>query len=137
MLLQPYLLVKLLFVCIFFQIHQIKDTMDAAIQKMNEILARVHHEPSMTAAAIADESEVEKVTTDGGSLESDEFVLEADGSFIVVQDENMDQTDQEDKIQIERTSVEFSSDPYLVEWPWISVVFTSSWGQWLFGSDEQ
>lgn len=111
--------------------------MDAAIQKMSEILERVHHKPPNTIAAIpVDDAEVKK-ETDSGSLEDADFVSEADRSFIVVQDENMDQTDQEDKRQIERTSAEFSSDPYLMEWPWISVVFTSSLGQWLFGSDEQ
>ena len=113
--------------------------MDAAIQRMNAILERVHHKPSDTAATIpVDNSEVEKVTADGSSLEDADFVSEADGSFIVVQDDNMDQTDQEVKRQIEGTSVELSSDPpLLVKWPWISVVFTSSWGQWLFGSDEK
>ena len=128
-----------MFVCVFFQIHQIKDTMDAAIQRMNAILKHVHHKPSDTAATIAvDNSKVEKVTADGSSLEDADFVSEADGSFIVVQDDNMDQTDQEVKRQIEGTSVELSSDPpLLVKWPWISVVFTSSWGQWLFGSDEK
>ena len=112
--------------------------MDAAIQRMNAILERVHHKPSDTAATIAvDNSKVEKVTADGSSLEDADFVSEADGSFIVVQDDNMDQTDQEVKRQIEGTSVELSSDDLLVKWPWISVVFTSSWGQWLFGSDEK
>ena len=112
--------------------------MDAAMQRMSEILERVHHKPPNTAAAIpVDDAEVEIVTTDGSSLNDADFVSEADGSFTVVHDENTDQTDQENKRQIERTSVEFSSDPYLVDWPWISVVFTSSWGQWLFGSDEQ
>lgn len=111
--------------------------MDAAMHRMSEILERVHHKPPNTTAAIpVDDAEVIK-ETDGGSLEGADFVSEADGSFIAVQDENMDQTDEEDKRQIERTSVEFSSDPYFMEWPWISVVFTSSWRQWFFGSDEK
>lgn len=119
------------------EVHQIKDMMDAAMQRMSEILERVHHKPPNTTAAIpVNDAEVIK-ETDGGSLEDADFVSEADGSFIAVQDENMDQTDEEDKRQIERTSVEFSSDPYFMEWPWISVVFTSSWGQWFFGSDEK
>ena len=112
--------------------------MDAAIQRMNAILERVHYEPQNAAAAIpVDDLEAEKVTTDGGSLEDGDLVSEADGSFIVVQYENMAQTDQEVKSQVEGTSVELTSDPFLVEWPWISVVFTSSWGQWLFGNNEK
>jgi len=120
------------------EIHQIKDTMDAAMERMNEILEVVHHEPPNTAAAIpVDNTEVEKVTIASGSLEAAEFLSEVDTSLADVQDENMDQTDQGVKRQIEGTSAEVSSDAFLVEWPWISVVFTSSWGQWLFGSDEQ
>lgn len=112
--------------------------MDAAMQRMNEILEVVHHEPPNTAAAIpVDNTEVEKVTIASGSLEAAEFLSEIDTSLADVQEENMDQTDQGVKRQIEGTSAELSSDPFLVEWPWISVVFTSSWGQWLFGSDEQ
>ena len=112
--------------------------MDAAMQRMTEILERVHHEPPNTAAAIpVDNTEIEKVTTDSGLLKAAEFASEVDTSLAVVQDENMDQTDQGVKRQMEGTSVELSSDPFLVKWPWISVVFTSSWGQWLFGSDEQ
>ena len=112
--------------------------MDAAMQRMNEILERVHHEPSNTASAIpTDNLEVEKVVTDGGSLEDAELVSEADGTRTVGQNKTVDQENQEVKSYMEGTSAEVFSDPFFVERPWISVVFTSSWGQWLFGSDEQ
>jgi len=106
---------------------------------MNEILERVHHKPPNTASAIpADhEEEEEKVMTDGGPLEDAELVSEADGSLAVVQDKFVDQENQEVKSYVEENSVEVFSEPFFVEWSWISVVFTSSWGQWLSGSDEQ
>lgn len=110
------------------------------MQRMNEILERVHHEPPNTAAAIpVTLTQEEKVTKESGSHEVAEFFSEVDGSLAAVQDQNMDQTNQEVKrhIRVEGTSDEVSSDPSPVEWPWISLVFTSSWGQWLLGSDEQ
>ena len=108
------------------------------MQRMNEILEHVHHEPPNTAAAIPGVfTEVEQVTKESASREVAEVVSEVDGSLTVVQDENMDQANQEVKRNMEGTSVEVFSDPLLMEWPWISEVFTSSWGQWLFGSDDQ
>ena len=110
------------------------------MQRMNEILERVHHEPPDAAAAIPVAlTEEEKVTKESASHEVVEFFSEVDGSFAVVHDENMNQTNQEVKrhMQVEGTSDEVPSDPSHVDWPWISLVFTSNWGQWLLGSDEQ
>ena len=105
---------------------------------MNEILERVHHEPPNTAAAIpAAFTEVEQVTKENASHEVAESVSEADGSPTVLQDEYIDQASQEGERNMEGTFAAVFSNPFLVEWPWISVVSTSSWGQWLFGSDEQ
>lgn len=120
------------------EIQKIKDTMDAAMQRMNDILQRVHHEPPNTATPIpAAFTEVEKVTKESTLHEVAEFVSEVDGSLTTLQDENTDQSNEEVKRHIEEASVEVTSDPFFVEWPWISVIFNSSWGQWIIGSDEQ
>lgn len=112
--------------------------MDAAMQRMNDILQRVHHEPPNTATPIpAAFTEVEKVTKESTLHEVAEFVSEVDGSLTTLQDENIDQSNEEVKRHMEEASVEVPSDPFFVEWPWISVVFNSSWGQWIIGSDEQ
>jgi len=112
--------------------------MDAAMQRMNDILQRVHYEPPNTATPIPVAfTEVEKVTKESILHEEAEFVSEVDGSLTTLQDEDTDESNEEVKTHMEEASVEVSSDPLFVEWPWISVVFNNSWGQWIIGSDEQ
>ena len=124
---------------VFFQIQHVKDTMDAAMQRMNAILKHVH-EPSNTAADFPVAfSKEEKEPKESESHKEIEQLSDVESSLTVIQNENMDQAKQEFKSHMEETSpsCEVSPDPFFVQWPWSSVVFTSNWWQWLFSDDER
>ncbi len=109
------------------------------MQRMNEILEHVH-EPSNTAEETSVTSTKEEiVTTDSELHEEKETFYEAESSLSALQNVCLDQTKQEYKRYIEEASAsgDSSSVPFLVEWPWVSLVFTSSWWQRLFKGHEK
>ncbi|KAL9979072.1 hypothetical protein ACROYT_G016674 [Oculina patagonica] len=131
-------------ICIILQtmnktIQQIKNTVEAAMQRMNEILEHVN-EPSNTAGETPITSTKEEiVTTDSETHEEKEIFYEAESSLSALQNECLDQTKQEYKRYIEKASAsgDSSSDPFLVEWLWVSLVFTSSWWQSFYKGHEK
>lgn len=109
------------------------------MQRMNEILEHVH-EPSNTAGETPVSSTKEEIVrTESETHEEIETFYDAESSLSALQNECLDQTKQEYKRYIEGASAsgDISPVPFLVEWPWVSLVFTSSWWQRLFKGHEQ
>ncbi|KAL9979074.1 hypothetical protein ACROYT_G016676 [Oculina patagonica] len=93
------------------EIQQIKNTVEAAMQRMNEILEHVH-EPSNTAGETSVTSTKEEiVTTDSEIHEEKETFYEAESSLSALQNECLEQTKQEYKRHIEEASASGFSKP--------------------------
>ena len=112
--------------------------MEAAIQRMNEILQNVHEPSDAAGGTSVASTEEQTVTSDSASHEETETFYDAECSVVALQNENSNQIKQEVKTSIEATSTsgDLSPNPFLVDWPWVSLVFTSSWWQELFGGDK-
>lgn len=112
--------------------------MEAAVQRMNEILQNVHEPSDAAGETSVASSEEQTLTSDSASDDETETFYDAECSLVALQNENSNQIKQEVKTSIEATSTscDLSPDAFLVDWPWVSLVFTSSWWQELFGSDK-